>query len=190
MLDLELGKVRTIRPPDRSKHRRSKMEIQKPQYLFHDIKIRRFDPRDTLVPGLLDLLHLGPRILVMHNVNQDALVTKPPRSSWTCRAFRHQKQFVCHLSWRQPRTDAVDIRLDIWPQVTAPTCSLAIIHERKIVVHHHVDLQHVNSARDHVGHNLVLFPALPKTIDDQIMLETLWPSATIRCAMRSAVRRC
>src|SRR6266852_842174 len=74
-----------------SEHRRSKTGIQKPQYLFHDIKIRRFDACDTLARGFLDHLHLGPRILVMYKVDRDTLATKASRSPWTSRRFHHQK---------------------------------------------------------------------------------------------------
>ena len=60
--------------------------------------------------------------------------------------------FVYHHRGR-PRTNAVNIRLNIWPRVTTTTCTLAIGHEGQIVVHYHVDLQHVDSARDHVCRN-------------------------------------
>ena len=46
---------------------------------------------------------------------------------------------VCYYRERA-RTDAVDIRLNVWPRVSASPCSLAIIHEREVIVHHHIDL--------------------------------------------------
>jgi hypothetical protein len=64
------------------------------------------------------------------------------------------------------------IRLDIWSWVPAPGCSLAIIHEWKIVIHHHVDLQYIYSAGDDVCRNQDFLSALPEPIDDRIALAT------------------
>ena len=98
-------------------------------YLFHDIKIRRFDACDALARRLLDHLHLGPRILVVHEVNRDTLTTKASRSSWTMPRVP-SSEFVCHLSQKRwPRTDAVDIRLNIGLRGAIPACTLAIVHE-------------------------------------------------------------
>ena len=60
-------------------------------YLFHDIKVRRFDSCDALARRLLNLLHLGPRVLVVHKVNRDTLATKASRSSWISRALHQQR---------------------------------------------------------------------------------------------------
>src|SRR5712671_4253463 len=57
----------------------------------------------------------------------------------------------CHGRWDS--TDAVDVRFNIWLLVYTATCSLAIIHQGQIIVHDHVDLQHVDSAGNHVRGN-------------------------------------
>src|SRR6266851_1035895 len=59
------------------------------------------------------------------------------------------------------RTDAVDVRLNIWPRVSTPTCSLAIIHKWQVIVHHHIDLQYVDPAGNHVRRNQDLLVTLP-----------------------------
>ena len=71
---------------------------------FHFVQIIRLDPHNLPPQGLFDLLHLQPRLLVMHKVYRYTPSTKTPRAS-----------------------DAMYIRLDVWALV----CTFdALVHER------------------------------------------------------------
>jgi hypothetical protein len=54
-------------------------------HLLHLVQVVRLDSHDRLAELLLDLLHLLPRLLVVHEVDRDALAAEPPGAAFRAR---------------------------------------------------------------------------------------------------------
>ena len=134
-------------------------------YLLHLVQVMCLNSNNLPPKSLLNHFHLMPGLLVMHEVDRDSLASKATRSS-----YPSSNQ---HRIYTQPKlpTNPVDIRLDVWPLILREFVPL--VQQRQVIVHHHVNLQNVDTPSNDVRGDEDLLLAFAEAVDDGVSLSCI-----------------